>query len=93
MRFEEKPDYDYLKNLFKNLMTKLSFEYDNQFDWVPMEKLNEIKEKFKEKEELKKEENEKKEIEKKENEKKEKEKNENEKKEKVKIKKIKIFNI
>ena len=68
LRFEEKPDYEYLKTLFKELMKKMNYEYDNNFDWIPLEKLNEVKEKFKEKEEKK---DEKKELEKKEDDKRE----------------------
>jgi hypothetical protein len=34
MQFEEKPDYNYLRQLFKNIMAKHNFEYDSEFDWI-----------------------------------------------------------
>jgi len=33
LRFEDKPDYSYLRNLLKDLFTKSGFELDYQFDW------------------------------------------------------------
>ena len=33
LKFEEKPDYAYLKGLFRGLMGKCGFEYDGGFDW------------------------------------------------------------
>jgi serine/threonine protein kinase len=33
LKFEQTPDYTYLKNLFKNLMYKHRYDYDYQFDW------------------------------------------------------------
>lgn len=33
LKFEDKPDYTYLKNLFQDLFIKSGFENDNQFDW------------------------------------------------------------
>ena len=42
MRFEEKPDYSYLRNMFKELFQKSNYKYDYQYDWVV---LGEIKEK------------------------------------------------
>ena len=38
LRFDEKPDYAYLKNLFKDLFVKSGFEYDNMYDWVQIGK-------------------------------------------------------
>ena len=32
--FFETPDYDYLRKLFTDLMEKMSYECDWQFDWV-----------------------------------------------------------
>lgn len=33
MRFEEKPDYPYLRHLFRNLFHRQRFTYDYVFDW------------------------------------------------------------
>ena len=43
LKFTEKPDYSYLRGLFKNLFKSLGYEYDYQYDWV-----NIMKEKNKE---------------------------------------------
>ena len=32
--FFETPDYDYLRKLFTDLMDKMNYECDWQFDWV-----------------------------------------------------------
>jgi len=37
LRFDEKPDYAFLKSLFKDLFAKNSFENDALFDWVLLE--------------------------------------------------------
>lgn len=34
LKFEEKPDYNYLRKLFKDLMYRNSFENDYNYDWV-----------------------------------------------------------
>jgi len=34
LEFEETPDYEYLRNLFKNLMEKNCSVYDLEFDWI-----------------------------------------------------------
>ncbi len=34
MGFEQDPDYDYLRGLFKQVMTTHNFVYDNDFDWL-----------------------------------------------------------
>ena len=34
LRFEEDPDYDYLRRLFRNLAKKKKIEYDWIFDWT-----------------------------------------------------------
>jgi len=34
LRFEDKPDYTYLKNLFKDLFFKEGYTMDSQFDWT-----------------------------------------------------------
>jgi len=33
LKFEDKPDYNYLKGLFKDLFTKSGFDFDYQYDW------------------------------------------------------------
>lgn len=33
LRFDDRPDYDYLKRLFRELFFKREFRYDNMFDW------------------------------------------------------------
>ena len=35
MRFDEKPDYQYLRRLFKDAMHRNGFEYDYLYDWMP----------------------------------------------------------
>mmetsp|Transcript_1763 Transcript_1763/g.5241 ORF Transcript_1763/g.5241 Transcript_1763/m.5241 type:complete len:332 (-) Transcript_1763:417-1412(-) len=34
LRFDDKPDYHYLKRLFKDLFIANNYTYDGQFDWV-----------------------------------------------------------
>jgi len=34
LRFEDRPDYSYLKRLFKELFYRKGFQYDNMFDWT-----------------------------------------------------------
>ena len=34
LEFEDKPDYTYLRYIFRELFYKLGYEYDYQFDWV-----------------------------------------------------------
>lgn len=34
LKFEDQPDYVYVKRLFKDLYTRLGFESDLQFDWI-----------------------------------------------------------
>ena len=34
MQFEEKPDYNYLRSLFKTIMTRFNYETDYEFDWI-----------------------------------------------------------
>lgn len=38
--FFETPDYDYCWNLFKAVMDRSGYTYDNEFDWTP--KLNQV---------------------------------------------------
>ncbi|KAJ1906303.1 serine/threonine protein kinase [Coemansia sp. IMI 209127] len=34
-RFDDKPDYSYLKRLFRDLFVRSDFKYDYMFDWTP----------------------------------------------------------
>lgn len=34
LRFEDKPDYHYIKKLFKDVMVRDGFKYDGLYDWV-----------------------------------------------------------
>ena len=34
LRFDDRPDYHGIRNIFKKLMTKEGFEFDHMFDWV-----------------------------------------------------------
>ena len=34
LKFEEKPDYSYLRRLFKEIMIKNQWEFDYKYDWV-----------------------------------------------------------
>lgn len=34
LKFEERPDYSYLRQQFANVMQKQGFTYDYQYDWV-----------------------------------------------------------
>lgn len=34
LRFEDKPDYSYLRSMFRNLSVRSGFDYDNVFDWT-----------------------------------------------------------
>lgn len=44
LRFEDRPDYGYLRRMFKELLIKEGLEYDFVFDWtfvdVVIEQLN-----------------------------------------------------
>jgi hypothetical protein len=33
LRFDDRPDYDYLKRLFRELFFRKNFCYDNVYDW------------------------------------------------------------
>jgi len=39
LKFEEKPDYGYLRKLFKDLFIKKGFEYDYLYDWMLQKKV------------------------------------------------------
>ena len=34
LKFDEKPDYSFLRQLFKSLMHKSGFEHDYVYDWI-----------------------------------------------------------
>lgn len=34
MKFEEKPDYNFLRSLFKSIMQRMGYDYDGQYDWI-----------------------------------------------------------
>ena len=34
LRFADKPDYQYLRGLFKTVMTREEYEYDYKYDWT-----------------------------------------------------------
>jgi hypothetical protein len=34
LKFEDRPDYNYARKIFRDLMHKNSYDYDYQFDWV-----------------------------------------------------------
>lgn len=34
LRFEDRPDYSGIRQIFKQLLTKSGYEYDHLFDWV-----------------------------------------------------------
>lgn len=34
LNFEERPDYNYLRGLFRDLLQKSGYTNDGQFDWI-----------------------------------------------------------
>ena len=40
LRFEDKPDYPYLRQVFVDLMHKEGYEYDYVFDWTIVDKID-----------------------------------------------------
>ena len=42
LRFEEKPDYAYLRQLIRNLFHRQGFSYDYVFDWNLMKNVSEV---------------------------------------------------
>lgn len=34
LRFEDRPDYDYLRKLFREVFKRKGFTYDHMFDWL-----------------------------------------------------------
>ncbi len=51
LKFEEKPDYNFLRNMFKELFQKSGYTKDYQYDWVILGEKKEKAEKKDEKEE------------------------------------------
>ena len=42
LKFEDRPDYSYLRKLFKDLFYKQGYEYDYIFDWMIQKKKNQV---------------------------------------------------
>lgn len=40
LQFEDRPDYAYLRKLFKDLFYRMGYEYDYIFDWMILKKQN-----------------------------------------------------
>jgi hypothetical protein len=38
LAFEQEPDYEYLRGLFRTVMSNSGNQYDNEFDWVKTSK-------------------------------------------------------
>jgi casein kinase I family protein HRR25 len=38
LKFEEKPDYNHLRRMFKDLFNRMGYEYDYNYDWTLLEK-------------------------------------------------------
>ena len=43
LKFEDQPDYTYIKRIFKTLQVRLNYETDNLFDWVIINNSNKSK--------------------------------------------------
>ena len=43
VNFEERPDYDRMRTLFKELFYSLGFEYDYNFDWIIKQRADKLK--------------------------------------------------
>lgn len=46
LSFEEKPDYNYLRNMFKDLFRKSGFEYDYNYDWTKFDEFKKGKDDY-----------------------------------------------
>jgi hypothetical protein len=40
LKFEEKPDYDYLHKILRDLFGRMGYRYDYWFDWTTMLKVS-----------------------------------------------------
>ena len=38
LKFEEKPDYNYLRRMFKDLFNRMGYEFDYNYEWTVLEK-------------------------------------------------------
>lgn len=38
LKFEEKPDYNHLRRMFKDLFNRMGYEFDYNYDWTLLEK-------------------------------------------------------
>jgi hypothetical protein len=38
MGFEQNPEYEFLRGLFRKVMSKENYTFDNQYDWSSKEK-------------------------------------------------------
>lgn len=45
LKFDEKPDYNWMKGQFRNLLIKMECSIDNIFDWSKMNSNNIVKRK------------------------------------------------
>jgi hypothetical protein len=45
LKFEDRPDYAYLRKLFKDLFYRNGYEYDYVFDWMIQKKVNALEHK------------------------------------------------
>jgi len=43
INFEERPDYDKMRVIFKDLFYSLGFEYDYNFDWIVKQRADKLK--------------------------------------------------
>jgi hypothetical protein len=41
LQFEEKPDYNYIRSLFKIILERYNYEYDFKYDWNLIKKVEE----------------------------------------------------
>lgn len=46
LRFDERPNYDYLKQLFRELFLRKGYVYDNVFDWTKYEPTNTVSKEY-----------------------------------------------
>lgn len=44
LQFDQKPDYNFIKDLFTNVMKKYNYESDFLFDWILLKKIEDEQE-------------------------------------------------